>query len=105
MEELEKKEVFSNLNRENKWLGIIDYKSLVILLMYIVIIWLVSGIFSTSMYMRIYSLVITTIPVIGVFYSNKSSESIASMIYIVIKYIISPKLYVYRITDREVWFK
>ena len=43
------KDTYSNLNRSNKWLGIIDYKSLIILVIYMFFIWnIMRNIFSKS---------------------------------------------------------
>ena len=38
MKEYNKQKIYKNFNRKNKWFGIIDYKSLVILVAYIFLI-------------------------------------------------------------------
>lgn len=99
------KDNYSNLNRSSKWLGIIDYKSLIILLVVMFAIWNVLGIFLEDTIYRIYVLAIILIPFVGLFYANKSHENISDVIYIVLKYMISPKLYVYNIESNEQWLK
>ena len=41
-EELKTK-VFQNFNRNTRWLGIIDYKSLIVLLVYMYVIYFITG--------------------------------------------------------------
>ena len=43
--------------------------------------------------------------VIGIFYSNKSSDNITHIVYCIIKYILSPKLYVYKFEQTKYWLK
>ena len=96
---------YPNLNRSNKWLGIIDYKSLVILLVLLFAIWNILGLFLRNHLYRVYILVIIFIPILGLFYANKSSENISYVIYTVIKYIVSPKRYMYNIETNRKWLK
>lgn len=102
---LGKKQVYSNLNRENKLFGIIDYKTLIVLLIIIMFIWWFSGLIFSNIINRTYMLIITLIPVIGIFYSNKSSDNITHIVYCIIKYILSPKLYVYKFEQTKYWLK
>ena len=96
---------YSNFNRSNKWLGIIDYKSLIILLVILFAIWHIIGIFIESKLYKIYVLTIVAIPILGIFYANKSSDNISNIVYSIIKYLISPKLYVYNIETNQQWLK
>jgi len=101
-ESVKTRDNYPNLNRSNKWLGIIDYKSLVILLTILFAIWNILGIFLQNQLYRVYTLIIISIPILGLFYANKSSENISNIIYTVIKYLISPKRYMYNIeTNRK----
>lgn len=101
----QEKDNYPNLNRDNKWLGIIDYKSLVILLVILFLTWNILGVFIQNQIYRTYLLVIIAIPFLGLFYANKSSENISNVIYIALKYIVSPKLYVYNIESNYQWLK
>lgn len=96
---------YPNLNRSNKWLGIIDYKSLVILLVILFAIWNILGLFLENQLYRVYILIIISIPMLGLFYANKSSENISNVIYTVIKYVISPKRYMYNVETNGKWLK
>ena len=42
---------------------------------------------------------------ISLFYANKSSENISNVIYTVIKYMVSPKQYMYNIETNRKWLK
>lgn len=96
---------YPNLNRSNKWLGIIDYKLLVILIAILFVIWNLLGLFLQNQLYRVYILIIISIPILGIFYANKSSENISNVIYTVIKYIVSPKRYMYNIETNRKWLK
>lgn len=104
-ENIKTRDNYPNLNRSNKWLGIIDYKSLVILLVILFVVWNILGLFLQNQLYRVYILIVISIPVLGLFYANKSSENISSVIYTVIKYIISPKCYMYNIETNHKWLK
>ena len=101
MESSKAKDNFSNLNRSYKWLGIIDYKSLVIILLMFFLVWNLLSIFTENIVYKTYTIIIIAIPVIGHFYANKASENISYVIYIVLKYIFSPKIYVYNIESNK----
>ena len=96
---------YPNLNRSNKWLGIIDYKSLLMLLAIFFVVWNVLGVFVKNQLYRVYILLIIAIPILGMFYANKSSENISNVIYTVIKYMVSPKQYMYNIETNNKWLK
>ena len=102
---LVEKDNYSNLNRNNKWLGIIDYKSLVILIVMLFVVWNILGFLVENDMYRVYILLIVAIPILGLFYANKSEENISFVIYIVLKYWFSPKLYVYNIETNFNWLK
>ena len=104
-QEIKQRDNYPNLNRSNKWLGIIDYKSLVILLVILFIIWNILGLFLLNQLYRVYILIIISIPILGLFYANKSSENISNVIYTVIKYMVSPKCYMYNIETNRKWLK
>ena len=96
---------YPNLNRSNKWLGIIDYKTLMFLLVILFTIWNLLGVFVINPIYRVYLLVIMAIPLFGLVYANKSEEDISNVIYIVLKYMLSPKVYMYNIETNRPWLK
>lgn len=105
MNKIQEKDNYPNMNRNNKWLGIIDYKSLIILLAILFLTWNILGVFIQNQIYRVYLLIIIAIPFLGLFYVNKSSENISNVIYIALKYMISPKRYMYNIESNKQWLK
>lgn len=104
-EKIKERDNYPNLNRSNKWLGIIDYKSLIVLLVILFATWNVLGLFIQNQVYRLYILVIIAIPFLGLFYANKSEENISNVVYIAIRYMISPKIYLYNIETNKQWLK
>lgn len=93
--------IYSNLNRENKFLGIMDYKSLIILLVYVLGVWKLSCIIFARVLFRLYSVIILSVPLFGLFYANRNEDNITHVIYTILKYLFSHKLYVYKITSEK----
>jgi glucose dehydrogenase len=102
---LESNAVYKNLNRQNKFLGIIDYKTLVILLGYMWGIWELSGLLFNNLMYRGYMLIFLSIPILGIVYANKSEDNISYVIYCVLKYLVSPKHYAYKLKEKKYWNK
>lgn len=96
---MESKKIYPDFNRENKWLGIIDYKSLIILFIYTISLWYIIGLFLEDTFTKMYILVIMTLPVFCIFYTNISETNTTYVVYIILKYIFSKKLYVYKINQ------
>ncbi|MBR5227105.1 MAG: hypothetical protein IKV94_00485 [Clostridia bacterium] len=93
--------VFPNFKRTNKWRGIIDYKSLTFVLIYIFIIWNICKIVNISAIYGLYIVVIFTIPIVSVMNAFSSEDNIVDVLCIIIKYLLSPKRYMYLIRKRE----
>lgn len=93
-EELKSK-VFGNFNRKTKWLGLVDYKTLIFLAIYVYSIYCVTGIFNVKMLARIYILVIFSIPVVILTTMYMNEESVVDMFTVVLKYLVRPKKYVH----------
>ena len=88
---------YAKLDTNFKWLGIIDYKVLLVIMIVLFLVWSLSSIFLVSIVYRLYTVIIVAIPLIGLFYSNRNAENVAEVIYIVLKYVFSPKIYTYKI--------
>ena len=102
---LESNKVYRNFNRKNRFLGIIDYKTLVILLGYMWIVWETSTKIFNNIIYSVYLLMFLTIPVIGLVYANRYEEDISHIIYVIIKFLVTPKLYVIKLNHKEYWRK
>lgn len=91
---MEKVKFYSNFKRENKWLGIIDYKSLSILLGYIALIFFLLSNINIKLEYLIYIFIFFTIPVFTVFFINIGNESIYDVIIIIFKFYKNKKIYI-----------
>lgn len=94
-------ETYPNLNRETKWLGIIDYKALIIIIAVILVVWNLVGVFIQSIITKVYIITLIMIPILGLVYSNKSSDNIIHVLYNIFKFLVSSKIYVYRIQSNK----
>lgn len=98
---IDEKRIYPNLNKESKFMGIMDYKSLIVLLIYILIVWKLSKFMFVKMLFRFYSIIIFSVPMFGIFYANRNEANIVHVIYTIIRYIFSRKVYAYKITSRK----
>lgn len=95
MIKIEQGKIYPNLNRPNKWLGIIEYRVVVIVLIYMVVLWLILGIFIDNNMTKLYMELIMVVPVLVVFYTYINEDDAIYVIYIIIRFILSTKIYVY----------
>lgn len=91
---MNEKEVFMNYKRNNKWLGIIDYKSLTFLVVYLAIVWNVTNVFNIPLEYKMYILISLIVPVTVMLCININSESAIDVVITVIKYNFKNKIYV-----------
>lgn len=104
-DKLESKAVYKNFNRGNKFLGIIDYKTLLMLLGYMWCVWQISGVLFNDIIYRGYMIIVLGVPILGLVYANKASDNISYVIYCIIKYLFSPKFYAYKLNQIKYWNK
>ena len=86
MKEYNKTAIYKNFNRKNKWFGIIDYKSLVILLVYVFCIITILKFININIEYSIYIFLFFTIPVIAAVFININNEVAIDVIIIIIKF-------------------
>jgi hypothetical protein len=91
---MNEKEIFMNYKRNNKWLGIIDYKSLTFLVIYIVILWNILELLGIRLEYKVYAFVCLSIPVIVLLCINIDSESAIDVVITVLKFRFKNKIYV-----------
>jgi len=91
---MNEKEMFMNYKRNNKWMGIIDYKSLAFLVAYLAAIWNVIDFFCIPLEYKMYILITLSIPVSVLLCININSESAIDVVIIVIKFKLKNKIYV-----------
>lgn len=86
--------IYSNFNRKNKWLGIIDYKSLLFIIAYIFSIYNFLSLFKLDLMVAIYLFLFFTIPVVAILCVSNNNESLLDMIWMIIKFKKDSKIYV-----------
>lgn len=91
---MNEKEIYMNYKRNNKWLGIIDYKSLVFFVSYLAIVWNILNLLHINLEYKIYILMILIIPVAVMLCMNINSESALDTVITIIRFNCKNKIYV-----------
>lgn len=94
MKEYNKQKIYKNFNRKNKWFGIIDYKSLVILVGYVFFIITILRYINIKLEYAVYIFMFLTVPVVAVVFININNEVAIDVIYIILKFYIKQGMYV-----------
>lgn len=93
--------VFQNFNRKSRWRGIIDYKSLIFLVVYVFGLWNITNLFNISMMYKLYILIIFTIPLAVFMFAYISEESVVDILVNILKYLFRRKWYVYLLKEEN----
>jgi len=91
---INEKIMYTSYKRNNRWLGIIDYKSLFIILVYVFIIINVLDILNISFEKSIYIFIFFTVPIVSVMIINVNNESIISVIISITLFMLNKKVFV-----------
>lgn len=94
MQKINEQRIYSNYKRNLKFLGIIDYQSLVVIVIYIIAIISILKILPLSIELTIYIFMFMVIPVIAIFCININNESTIEVLIIIIKFILNKKIFV-----------
>lgn len=94
MKEYNKQKIYKNFNRKNKWFGIIDYKSLVILVAYIFLIITILRYINIKLEYAVYIFMFLTVPVVAVVFININNEVAIDVIFIILKFYFKQGMYV-----------
>jgi len=90
-----KKRIYSNFNRINKWLGIIDYKTLWIIGIYASIIFFILSKINIQMQIKLYIFAFFSLPVFAMFIcSDINQDSIFDMFRVIIAFLIKRTIYI-----------
>ena len=94
MKEYNKQYIYKNFNRKNKWFGIIDYKSLVMLMSYVFLVITILRFTNINLEYSIYIFLALTIPVVAVIFININNEVAIEVILIILKYYTKKAVFV-----------
>ncbi len=86
--------MYSNYKRENRFLGIIDYKSLWFCVIYSFVIFVICGFLPIKLEYAIYVFIFMVVPVIAIFCVNINNESAVDVILTIFEFIFKSKIYV-----------
>ncbi|MEG1059281.1 MAG: hypothetical protein RSD14_03840, partial [Clostridia bacterium] len=86
MQKINEQPIYYNYKRENKWFGIIDYKSLIAIVIYVFIIGYVLSVFSFNLEIKVYIFMALTVPVIAISCVNVNNESIIDVFVTILKF-------------------
>ncbi len=98
---MEKQQIFPSFRRQNKWLGIIDYKSLIIFGIYLYLIYIICIALNLPTKIVLSIIIIATVPLFAIYISNDKEESIVDIMLVVLRFYLSNKKYYYKIERRE----
>ena len=85
-----------NYNFSYKFLGIIDYSTLFINFLYSLILFFLLNLFINSIYLKIILFIIFFLPFLLFTLLRSNKENIFIIIYFLIKFIFSQKVYLYK---------
>ncbi len=94
MEDDKKIEIYLNYKRKNKWLGIIDYKSLIFIVIYVILLISILKFINVNMEYMIYILIFGIIPIVAVICVNIGNENAIDMLIVILKFNLSKKIYI-----------
>lgn len=94
MKEYNKQYIYKNFNRKNKWFGIIDYKSLLIVITYVFLVITILRFANINFEYSIYIFLALTIPVVAVIFININNEVAIDVILIILKYYTKKAIFV-----------
>ncbi len=81
------------IHNPKKWKGIIDYQFLFLCILYVFILYTILNLFRVPILQLVYIILISTIPLIGVYILISKEENVMLVIKDIINYMILPKLY------------
>lgn len=91
---MNKKQIYINYDRKNKWKGLIDYKSLIIFIIYFLVIYNLTKLLPIKLEYIIYTNMFLNIPILALLCSFSDNDSAIDMIFTIIKYLFKRKIYV-----------
>ena len=84
-----------NYSLKSKFLGFLDYSTLFVNLIWIYLVFNISSIFASSLYIHLSIVIIFCLPLILFSVLGMNNENILQIIIYLIKYILKPKLYIF----------
>ena len=88
--------ITQNFKYKNKFLGFIDYQTIILNIIFDIIMYKLLSIFIVEIYIQILLLIILCFPflLLSIFFSN--NENILNVILYIYTYVKNPKIYIYK---------
>ncbi len=94
MERINKQEIYNFYNRKSKWMGLIDYKTMVVLLIYFFIILKIVISLNIKIILRVYIISILLTPAVVFIILNFNEECIVDKLLVILKYCMNKGIYI-----------
>ena len=88
------KRIYKNYKRDNKWMGIIDYKTLVIIVIYVIVLFSVIKVLNFNLKVSFYLFILFLLPVFVLISFNSKNISVIDLIFVIIKFFYSKRIYI-----------
>ena len=94
MERINKQEIYNFYNRKNKWLGLIDYKTLFVFVLYSFLVIKFAFWLNIDIIFRLYIISFLIMPFALFIILNLQEESIIDKLFVIIKFLLTKKVYI-----------
>lgn len=98
---MDKLRTYSSLNKRFNVKGMIDYRILLFIAIYACIIYQILDVLNVHIVKIIYILVLSLIPMFGVYFTVSKEENITEVLLNIFKYLVKIKMYVFRYEDNS----
>lgn len=98
---MEKLKTYSSVNKKFNAKGMVDYRLLLFIAIYASIIYQVLDLLNLNIIYIIYILLLSLIPMFGIYFTVSKEENVGEVLINVFRYLIKPKLYVYKYVQKE----
>ena len=92
---MKKVKIYSNIYKNKKWKGIIDYRVGAFLVGYICIMYQILNYIGLSAIYTVYVILMSCIPLLGIYAIVGGEENIPQILYNIFKYAIRSKNYIF----------
>ena len=98
---MERLKTYSNVNKRFNVRGMIDYRLLLFIAIYASITYQILDLFNVHIIYIIYILLLSLIPMFGIYFTVSKEENIGEVLLNIIRYLIKPKIYLYKYEQKE----
>lgn len=98
---MKKLKTYSSVNKRFNVKGMVDYRMLLFIASYAAVIYQILNLFNVHIINIIYILLLSLIPLFGIYFTVSKEENICEVLVNVFRYLIKPKIYVYKYTNKE----